>query len=224
MSGSMGSPCGTDVAPYVLGALEPDEAHAFVRHLGQCAMCRDEVAALGRVLEALPPAAPRRVRPALRRRVLRAARDEPKTTRPDLQRRRRPILFSAPAGWLALGLAILAALAVGLGSSHATGRVIEATVGRAELRVSGGHGRLLVSHLAPLPANRVYEVWLQPAGRPPLPRVLFAVGSRSRADIAVPGDLHGTARLLVTIEPRGGSRHPTTRPVIQLPFADVSRS
>ena len=38
--------CGLDAAPYVLGALEPEEARAFVRHLERCAVCRDEVAAL----------------------------------------------------------------------------------------------------------------------------------------------------------------------------------
>ena len=37
--------CGADAAAYVLGALEPEEAEAFSRHLATCVVCRDEVAA-----------------------------------------------------------------------------------------------------------------------------------------------------------------------------------
>lgn len=71
------SECGVDAAPYLLGALEPDEARAFVRHLDRCAMCRDEVAALAPVIDALSSCAPARpVRAAFRRRMLRAVRAE----------------------------------------------------------------------------------------------------------------------------------------------------
>jgi len=209
--------CGQDAAPYLLGALEPDEARAFRRHLHSCAVCRDEVAALSPVLEALPAAAPPRpVRPALRRRVRRAVRDEPKASPLASRgtRGKRPRALSAPGGWLALGLAVAAALIVQLGGSHTHARVIPATVGRAELRVADGHGELVVTDLRPLPADRVYELWLLSPGRAAKPSTLFAVTSRGRADIGVPGDLHGVSRLLVTVERRGGSLVPTTRAVV----------
>ncbi|MGA8717064.1 MAG: zf-HC2 domain-containing protein, partial [Solirubrobacteraceae bacterium] len=51
--------CGNDAAPYVLGALEPAEARAFMRHMRTCAVCRDEVAALAPVLDVLPSCVPR---------------------------------------------------------------------------------------------------------------------------------------------------------------------
>jgi anti-sigma-K factor RskA len=209
--------CGQDAAPYLLGALEPHEARAFMRHLERCAVCRDEVAALAPVLDALPAAAPPRpVHPALRRKVLGAVRDEPKAS-PAQTRRRRPrgmLPVSAPAGWLALGLAVAAAVVFQLASSPARTRTIPATVGRAALRVTRGRGELVVEHLTPLPANRVYELWLQSGARTPRPSTLFAVTSRGRADVGVPGDLHGVSRLLVTVEPRGGSLVPTTHAVI----------
>ena len=67
--------CRGDAAPYVLGALEPGEASAFAQHLERCAVCRDEVAALAPVLDALTAAAPaHRASRALRRRVLRAVK------------------------------------------------------------------------------------------------------------------------------------------------------
>jgi hypothetical protein len=40
------------------------------------------------------------------------------------------------------------------------------------------------------------------------------VTSRDTADVGVPGALTGITRLLVTVEPSGGSRAPTSRAVI----------
>jgi len=212
------SGCGLDAAPYLLGALEPDEARAFARHLDGCAACRDEVASLTSVLRSLPSCAPAHpVRPAFRRRMLRAVRAEAK--RPA----RHPPL--APrAGWLALGLAVAAALIVQLGSGRSPEPVIHATVGQAELRLAGTHGELVVDRLAPLPADRTYELWLVSRRGRAVPSALFGVTARGTADLGVPGDLHGVSGLLVTAEPRGGSRVPTTRAVIQLPLEPVQRS
>src|SRR5436305_13614190 len=68
--------CGGDAAAYVLGALEPEEAEAFRRHLASCVVCRDEVAAFQHTANALAMAPPqRREPPARKRRVMRAARE-----------------------------------------------------------------------------------------------------------------------------------------------------
>jgi anti-sigma-K factor RskA len=211
--------CGVDVAPYVLGALDPDEAQSFVRHLERCVVCRDEVASLAPVLDALPASAPPRPVPAaLRRRMLRAVRAEPRARARARGSRARAMALrrSAPAGWLALAAALAAAFVVQLGASHpARTRVIPASFGNAVLRVdAGGHGELTVEHLPALPPDRVYELWLAARGKRPTPSTLFAVTGRGDADIGVPGDLHGIGRLLVTVEPRGGSLVPTTHPVI----------
>jgi anti-sigma-K factor RskA len=211
------SGCGLDAAPYLLGALEPEEAQAFVRHLDHCAVCRDEVASLSPVLDALPASTPAHPMPrALRRRVRRAVRAEPKRVR------RRAV--TARTGWLALGLAVAAAVIVQLGSSHSHERVIHAAIGQAELRVAGSHGELIIDRLPQLPADRTYEVWLVSRGGRAVPSTLFAVTGRGTADLGVPGDLHGISRLLVTAEPRGGSFVPTTRAVIQLPLEHVQHS
>jgi anti-sigma-K factor RskA len=212
------SRCGLDTAPYLLGALEPHEARAFVRHLDECAVCRDEVASLAPVLEALPASAPAHPVPrALRRRVRRAVRAEPKR-----QARHRPL--TPRAGWLALGLAVAAAVIVQLGSARSREQVIHATVGQAELRVAGSHGELVVDRLPALPADRTYELWVVSSRGQAAPSTLFGVTARGTADVGVPGDLHGISRLLVTAEPRGGSRVPTTRAVIQLPLHYVQQT
>ena len=87
--------CGGDAAAYVLGALDAGEAEAFRAHMATCIICRDEVAALQRVADALPMAAPQYEAPSgLRRRVLadvRAqARDRPSPQRPRSPRIRLP--------------------------------------------------------------------------------------------------------------------------------------
>jgi anti-sigma-K factor RskA len=213
--------CGRDAAPYVLGALAPAEAGSFVDHMERCAVCRDEVAALAPVLDALPASAPAYPVPrALRRRVLRAVRREPKASR---RAALAPRWLAAPAAATAAAAAVAVAVVLG-GGGHPPARVIPASVGHAELRVTSGHGELIAEHLAALPANQIYELWLQSGEQAPVPSTLFAATSQGRADLGVPGDLHAVSRVLVTVEPRGGSLVPTTRPVIQVPLAYVRRS
>ena len=215
------SGCGRDAAAYVLGALEPDEARAFVSHTESCAACRDELAALAPVLDTLPGPAARPVPRALRRRVLRAVHAEPKARAMPRLRRFTP---SSRAGWLTLGLAVSAAVIVQLGSAGSRVRVVPADIGQAHVRITGDHGELVVERLSPLRADRTYELWLLSEHGGAVPSTLFGVTSRGSADLGVPGDLHGVIGLVVTVEPRGGSPAPTTRAVIQLPLTHVQRS
>jgi len=87
--------------------------------------------------------------------------------------------------------------------------------GSAQVRVEGGHAELVVRHLPSPGRARVYEVWLQSAGQPPVPAsVLFSVNHAGDADVGIPGRLRGVSAVLVTAEPLGGTRHPTQAPVI----------
>jgi hypothetical protein len=64
------------------------------------------------------------------------------------------------------------------------------------------------------PEGRVYQVWLKRPGRDPEPtRALFGVRD-GRATVEVPGAVRGVEQILVTDEPRGGSRVPTRAPVV----------
>jgi anti-sigma-K factor RskA len=213
--------CGNDAAPYLLGALEPAEARAFAHHMRNCAACRDEVAVLAPVLDVLPSCVPRQeVGVALRRRVMHAVRSEPKVSSAAVRRPRRPPRLSwpalrRPAVAAALALAVAVVIAAGsLGSHESRARVIRASVGQAQLQIAGGRGELIVDHLPPAPPDRVYELWLQRGNRPPTPSTLFEVTSRGTAELGVPGAVTGITRVLVTVEPAGGSREPTTRAVI----------
>lgn len=228
MSGTHG--CGGDAAAYVLGALEPPEVQAFERHLEDCAVCRDEVAALQRVAQALPMAAPQYQAPSgLRRRVLRAVRED--TVRPPTQARRRGLSSGMPA-WIWRGVVIAGACAaialavfVGLDLSTGSGvQVIRASVtgisGSASVRLSGGRGELIVRHLSPPPPGDIYQLWLQRPHSAPTPtNALFSVSSAGAGEVGLPPRLHGVSKILVTPEPRGGSRSPTHSPVIVAPLS-----
>jgi anti-sigma-K factor RskA len=217
-----------DAAAFVLGALDPEEAQAFVEHLQSCAVCRDEVAAFALVADALPMAAPQhQASRALRKRVIRAVRDEPKESETPAPRRRvwaLPSLASMPRGALAGGVAVLVALAVVvgvlIGSRGSSSRLIQASVGNAQLRVTGDRGELIVNHLPSPGTGRIYEMWLQHGSAAPKPSTLFGVTSSGTAELGVPGSLNGVSRVLVTAEPAGGTQAPTTTPVIVAPTSD----
>jgi anti-sigma factor RsiW len=214
--------CGGDAAAYVLGALEPSEAEAFRRHMNECVVCRDEVESLGHVADALPMSAPQHPVPrALRRRVLAEVRADARATR----RGRARAGARIPGSWLprpalAAGLAAVVAIAVvgGVEIANSGGpstRVVEASLGQAELRVTGTHAELVVNHLpAPAPGH-IYEVWLQRGAHSLSPtKALFSVTSSGTGDVDVPGNLRGVNTVLVTQEPAGGSPVPTSKAVI----------
>ncbi len=215
--------CGANAAAYVLGALEPHEVEEFREHLAGCAVCRDEVIVFGGVVDALPlTAAQYPVPKGLRRRVMRAVREEPRS---DVERgrvRTSPRWTLMPRAALAAGVAavavvaVLVGLAIGSGSSSSSGtRVIAASVGNAELRVSGGRADLIVRHLPPPGPGHIYELWTERAGQPPAPTTaLFSVTSAGTAHVGVPGSVAGVSKVLVTPEPDGGSKVPTHAPVI----------
>ncbi|MGI8429040.1 MAG: anti-sigma factor domain-containing protein [Solirubrobacteraceae bacterium] len=225
--------CGGDAAAYALGSLEPAEASAFGRHLESCVVCRDELAALQRVADALPMAAPQyAVHGGLRRRVLRDVRAEPRLARGSGQRRRTPLrshpfslALPRPAltatALLAVAVTIMFAAGLGFVSGRSgSSRVLRASVqglpGSAQLRVAHGHAELIVHHLPPPPAGSIYEVWLvKHSRRAPYPTsALFSPTSTGDGDVDVPGDLRNVGEVMVTQEPAGGSQTTTHAPVI----------
>lgn len=210
-----------DAAAYVLGALSPREADDYRRHLAMCARCREEFAALAPVADALASAVPQLpVPPDLRRRVMRAVAEPSHEAAEHVgPRGRKPLRSRALVAGIAAACtaAVLALVAIEHGRD--TPRVVAARVmgspGAAQLRISHNHAELVVSHLPPPPAGRIYEVWLLRGSTAPAPTsALFSVTRRGAATVDVPGDLRGVRQILVTQEPAGGSRVSTHQPVI----------
>jgi anti-sigma-K factor RskA len=213
--------CGGDAAAYALGALEPQEAEAFRFHMQECAVCRDEVEALGGVVQSLPMAVHQYEVPrGLKRSVMREVRQEPVTAG---RARMRRAVRQRPRQLIAgLGAAVVAAGGViaGLELTAGTAAVVvtaqvSGVTGSAQLRVTNGHGELVLRHLTPPGHGHVYEVWLQSGKAAPVPAsVLFGVNSAGDADVGIPRRLHGVSAVMVTQEPLGGTPHPTQNPVI----------
>jgi len=220
--------CGQDAAPYVLGALAESEHAAFVIHMQSCGVCREEVAALQSVVSVLPSAVAQLTAPPdLKRRVMASVKSEAalrgqaeSAASTPSRGFAMPKLSWRPALGALAGAAVIAVLAViALSSGGGTpAKVIQAqvTVPKASVsvRVSGGHAELNVADMPQTAPNHVYEVWVKRAGAPQPTDALFTVSTAGSATVGVPGNVKGIKEVLVTSEPTGGSKVPTSNPVI----------
>jgi anti-sigma-K factor RskA len=217
-----------EAAAYVLGALEPLQAERYREHLDGCAACRAEFGDLQTAANMLPATAPEIQAPeALRRRVMSTVRAEaellnaagPQADRPEpapARWRTRRLALSAAAA-LAAALAAAVLLASGSPSSQrvTTARVAGAPAGRAQLRQNGARAELILKGIPQPPTGKIYEVWVaRPGAAPQATDALFTVTTAGSASVGVPGSLHGIQQVMVTAEPLGGSRHPTSPPII----------
>jgi anti-sigma-K factor RskA len=183
-------------AGYVLGALEPDDEHAFTDHLAGCHVCQTGVRELEQVVGELPHAVPtarppRSLRATLRRRV-------------GYRRRRRNLLVVGPrvkrvvVARVALALGLLGLFALSfwnmslrnqvavqgrqLGVFESAARVLnDPQARRIRLAAQGGRtgrgtvlsssardeGVLVVEGLSGPVPGRVYQLWVLPPGAKP---------------------------------------------------------
>jgi anti-sigma-K factor RskA len=228
-------------AAYLLGAMEDHEATTFESHLADCPLCREEVDSLAPAARALPSAVdPVAPPPALKARIMAEVEREaallaaagPEADRParaparPRERRRRTWLGLPRWAPVAIAAVLLVGVAVGIGVGQLGGsgqRTVQAQVldksraPHASVKIEvGSDGATLVAHGLPAPpSGRVYQVWLKRGGHAPQPTsALFTPRSDGTATATVPGDLSGIDQMLVTDEPPGGSRRPTTSPLL----------
>ena len=193
-----------------IDALESEEAALIDRHMAECALCRDEFArsraagtALAFSASAPPPA-------ALRDRVLSSAVKI---------RRVRPWYRQTPA----LAAAAAAVVLVALGSWFASHRTVEQQYAAkctpsgldcGAVVASGGVLQLHAHGLAALPPGKVYQAWIIHPKRSPIPEPTFTVSNSGDGSVEMPGTPSKGDVVAVTIEPAGGSRAPSTKPVL----------
>jgi anti-sigma factor RsiW len=234
-------------AAYLLGALPDAERREFERHLAGCAHCREDVASLRFVADALPLAVPPVPPPAaLRDRLMETVRAEAEVlsaagagadrpaTPPAPARRRFALPLGRPLAIAGAAVSLLLGLALGFGIGAATDdepartqtvvqvRTVQATVtpaaaprGSAVIVVRNGVATLRVTGLPVPPQGKIYEVWLlrRGAAAPSPTDALFSVSTRGSGRVALPS-VFGVEQVLVTAEPVGGSRAPTSQPFI----------
>lgn len=218
--------CAVNAAPYVLGALPEEEYEVFRRHLDSCAVCREEVAAMQPVADALAAVAPQlEPPPVLKEQIMAGVREDAarRTGTRRTQARRSFLLGSlgvrpALAATAALVAALVATVSLLGGAGGGGARVIDAQVlvpgASASLRVSSGHAELSIAGMPQTAPGRVYEVWVERGSVPHPTNALFNVTNAGRATVSVPGSIGGAMAVMVTSEPLGGSRTPTRAPVI----------
>jgi anti-sigma-K factor RskA len=226
---------------YATDALPDDERRAFDDHLDQCPACRQEVAELSATTARLGAAVSAPAPAAMRARVLaevsRTRQISPVVTSLEARRNDLP-WFRQPLG---IAASFLMVFAVGLGALATTENRRADRAEQAAARIaavatdpgrgqsthsisSGGSGLLIAAGdraifrangVKSLPDGRTYQLWIINATGAHSVGVLGRAGS---------GDLQRfvegittTDKIGLTVEPKGGSKQPTTTPVLELP-------
>lgn len=214
--------CGEDVAPYALGALEPEHARAFERHLAECELCTADLATLSPAIAALPASAEQVDPPAdLKKRIMAVVESEAKARRaaeaPHRRERRFDFRFLAPVAAAAAAVLIAIVMIGGNGDDPVAPTVAKIPAKAvpagttAELRMDDGRGTLIVTGMKAPSEDHVYQVWKKRGSAAPEPTdALFTPTKDGHASVAVPGDMKGVDQVLVSTEPVGGSPRPTT--------------
>jgi anti-sigma-K factor RskA len=226
---------------YALDALSPEEAAEFRRHLEGCQACCDEVRELRAAAALMGAAEATAPPPELRAKVLAAADRTPQMPPLRSSRRRggRPAthrwttwVASAAAavvlvGGGAVGLRAAleddptrpqptlsaAALEVFDAPDARTATVLTVNGGKLKVGVSPSHGEMAVDTrgLPALDKRHVYQIWAVHGRRMVSAAVL--ADPTAGAAMALPP---ARTEVALTVEPRGGSKQPTTKPIAQV--------
>jgi anti-sigma-K factor RskA len=219
-----------NVALYALGALSPREAASVAAHLQTCEECRAEYALLRPAVTAIGYSAQADARTEgpsvlLKARLMKQIR----SAEPSRARISRWPAFVAAAG---------VAIAVGAGLFSAS---LRERLGRDESQMGQqsaiiadftapdakhyafGHGSVLVHGrnlylamhgLAEPPAGKVYQAWTLPKGSKKMaPSITFKPGASGEMLIRLPEAANAIAAVAVSVEPAGGSKQPTSKPI-----------
>ncbi|MDT0417369.1 anti-sigma factor [Streptomyces sp. DSM 41982] len=225
---------------YALHALEPAEEAAFERHMAHCAACAEEVreftetaSKLGLAASVSPPPG---FKDAVMARIADVRQEPPRAVRATPPRRRPRAVHWTLAACVALAAA-LGGTAVWQGQRADEARTearaaqdraarLDAVLSAPDVKVlsapvdAGGRATVVVSRardgavfaaagLPTPPAGKVYQLWfdvdgtMRPAGLLP----------DSSGTVLMKGSPRTATAMGVTVEPEGGSRAPTSKPV-----------
>jgi anti-sigma-K factor RskA len=211
------------VGPYALDALDDGEEHDFEQHLALCERCREELAGLREAAAALAYGAPQTVPPPdLKERILAQARAERPNVVP-LRRRRRSwtVPLAASAAVAACAAVVLGIWAASLQNSKDPFETVLAkpgsrlvTMGRAGAVAVAPDGSAVLAVAVPsAPRDKTYEAWIIRAGKAK-PAGLFS-GGAGTSIVEIPRPVHSGSIVAVTLEHKGGSQQPTSKPLAQ---------
>lgn len=217
-----------NVAAYALGSLSPAEAAEVAEHLQTCDECRAEyqfmrpaVTALAYSAEACTDASTGGAvaSPLLKRRVMQSVRGEAGP-------RRGPRVWPA---YLLAAACLAIALITGLGLIALNARLAaqEQTIADltapdarrvafagGEVLTRGDHLYLTMRDLPVPPPGHVYQAWtLAKGAKAVAPSTTFLPGNGGATVVRLPESATALAAVAVSVEPAGGSKQPTTKPI-----------
>lgn len=233
-----------EVAAYAIGGLDAEQVPDLEKHLAGCKRCQEELRWLAPAAQALPEAVERQAPPPeLKQRLMAEVRadaaDAERQARTEERRERaeaRPGfgdwvrglnvggLTWKPLAGLALVILVVAGgigYAVGTGGdsggAHTTEVPVAANGVGAKVVTEDERGELHLTGVEQLPKGRVLEAWVEREGIiEPVP-ALFAPDQAGRASTTIE-NMKGVTAVLVTREPAGGSKKPTTKPFVAVPI------
>ena len=233
---------------YALDALEGGtERDRFTRHMNRCQSCASEVRGFREVATALAFAATAEAPPELRDRVL-ATAARTRQLPPEIKTHARPRRTRRPVPWVpwlsgvVAAASIVVAVLFGFAQAHTQQELNQARAqnqaialvlsapqvkllthpttmgGVATVVLAADRHELVVttSGLPALPTGKVYQLWL-------IGKTIVSAGllpsakSGQTPPVLASGVVKGDA-LGLTVEPAGGSRQPTTTPILALPL------
>jgi hypothetical protein len=220
---------GEELAAYALAALEPGEVAEFERHLAGCERCQAELRWLAPAVAVLPEAVERKEPPRrLRENLMAEVRADARRAEGGSPARERRNLLP---GWLRggrlrlatgfavvlLAVAAVAGYEIGKGGSGGGGRATTVVshqpdgVTAAMVREGEG-GTLKLTGVHQLPPGKVLEAWVRREGTVEPTPSLFAPDRKGHASTTI-ADMSGVDTVMVTEEPQGGSKEPTSEPI-----------
>jgi anti-sigma-K factor RskA len=230
-----------EVGAFALGALDAERIDDFKAHLRDCKQCRQEMRWLAPAVRALPEAVEQMAPPpALKQRLMeevradaaaaaKSAREAARRERAASRRRLGGGLRVGGLTWKPLvGLAVVVLIvAGGIGYAVGTGGSGSGNVHTWESEQPGGieaavvregdKGELRLTGVAQLAKGKVLEAWVQRGEAvEPVP-ALFAPDHVGNASTTIE-NMKGVSLVMVTREPQGGTKVPTTEPFVKVPL------
>jgi anti-sigma-K factor RskA len=223
------------IAPYVLGAVAPEEEREIRSHILTCDECTQEAESFAMVTAALPHAtAPVPLPAGFVDRVVAHVHDARPLSSPAASALRVP-WYRRWTGWQVIATSALLVVALVMGAflvnerknleqrqkvltallhHERDGMELQGSAGAVAKVIPTSNGTIFVaSGLREAPADHTYQLWLIKSDGTPVSAGTFAMdGGMAVLESHLP--LDGFDKAAVTVEPSGGSKKPTTQPVI----------
>jgi anti-sigma-K factor RskA len=219
-----------EVAAFALGALDADRVDDFEAHLEGCERCRQELRYFAPAVRALPEAVEQqKPSPELKVRLMeevRADADAAAAPRKSFGGwldglRLGGLTWKPLAGMAAVVLVVAAGIGYAVGNGGGTPihtTEVEQTNGIvAEVVAEGGQGELRLTGLEQVPKGKTLEAWVQRGESVEPVKQLFVPDGEGKATTKIE-NLGDVDVVMVTQEPAGGTKVPTTKPLVEVPL------